>query len=174
MKRYSFIYKFLNYKITFSFKIGSYLVSRCYNFWFFGTEMIVIEGLTYRKDCALCWDVYIICICNVVISSDYCVTIRNELSATFASLVSEVPSARNSVELQVNESFKFRIGASNHWPSACNNCPSACNNWPSAWNDWPSAWNNWQSACNSWPSAWNNWQEEGWDCRGISYMSHAL
>jgi hypothetical protein len=43
---------------------------------------------TYRKDCALYWDVYIIC--NVLILSDYCVTINNELPTTFVSLVSEV------------------------------------------------------------------------------------
>jgi hypothetical protein len=45
---------------------------------------------TYQKNCALCLDVYIICICNVLILSDYCVTIKNELLATFASLGSEV------------------------------------------------------------------------------------
>jgi hypothetical protein len=45
---------------------------------------------TYRKDCALCWDAYIIFICNVLILSDYCVTIKNELLATFVSLGSEV------------------------------------------------------------------------------------
>jgi hypothetical protein len=45
----------------------------------------------YRKDCALCWDIYIIYICNVLILSDYCVTIKNELTATFASLGIEVP-----------------------------------------------------------------------------------
>jgi hypothetical protein len=45
---------------------------------------------TYRKDCALCGDVYIICICNVFILSDYCVTIKNELCATFESQGSEV------------------------------------------------------------------------------------
>jgi tRNA splicing ligase len=45
---------------------------------------------TYRKDCTLCWDVYIICICNALILSDYCVTIKNELHVTFASLESEV------------------------------------------------------------------------------------
>jgi hypothetical protein len=89
MKWYGFIYNFLNYKINFSFKTGSYLVSWCYNLWFFGMEMIVIEGLTYWKDCTLSWDVYIICICNVVILSDYCVTIKNELPATFASLGSD-------------------------------------------------------------------------------------
>jgi hypothetical protein len=43
---------------------------------------------TYRKDCALYWGVYIIC--NVLILSDYCVTIKNELPATFVSLGSEV------------------------------------------------------------------------------------
>jgi hypothetical protein len=53
-------------------------------------EMIVIEGLRYQKDCALCWDVYIICICNVVILSDYCVTIKNKLPTTFVSLGTEV------------------------------------------------------------------------------------
>jgi hypothetical protein len=41
---------------------------------------------TYQKDYALCWDVYIICICNVLILSDYCVTIKNELSVIFTSL----------------------------------------------------------------------------------------
>jgi hypothetical protein len=45
---------------------------------------------TYQKDYALCWDVYIICICNVLILSDYCVTIKNELPVTFASLGIEV------------------------------------------------------------------------------------
>jgi hypothetical protein len=45
---------------------------------------------TYRKYCALCWDVYIICICSVLILSNYCVTIKNELLATFGSLGSEV------------------------------------------------------------------------------------
>jgi hypothetical protein len=45
---------------------------------------------TYRKDCALCWDVYIICICNVLILFDYCVTIKNELPMTFVSLGIEV------------------------------------------------------------------------------------
>jgi hypothetical protein len=50
-------------------------------------------GKTYRKDCALCWDVYIICICNVLIISDYCVTIKNKLLATFASLEVKLPSA---------------------------------------------------------------------------------
>jgi hypothetical protein len=90
MKQYGFIYNFLNYKITFSFKIESYLVSQCYNFWFFESETIVIEGLTYQKDCALSWDVYIICICNVVILFDYCVSIKNELLVIFASLGSEV------------------------------------------------------------------------------------
>jgi hypothetical protein len=45
---------------------------------------------THRKDCTLCWDVYMICICNALILYDYCVTIKNELSATFASLGSEV------------------------------------------------------------------------------------
>jgi hypothetical protein len=44
---------------------------------------------TYREDCALSWDVYIICICNVLILSNYCVTIK-ELPAPFASLGSEV------------------------------------------------------------------------------------
>jgi hypothetical protein len=43
----------------------------------------------YRKDCALCWDVYIVCVCNVLILSDYCVTMKNDLSVTFASLRSE-------------------------------------------------------------------------------------
>jgi hypothetical protein len=45
---------------------------------------------TYRKDCTLCWDVYIICIYNILILSDYCVTIKNELPMTFGSLGSEV------------------------------------------------------------------------------------
>jgi hypothetical protein len=45
---------------------------------------------TYRNDCALCWDVYIIYICNVLILSDYCVSIKNELPATFGSLEIEV------------------------------------------------------------------------------------
>jgi hypothetical protein len=45
---------------------------------------------TYQKDCALCSDVYIICIGNVLILSDYCATIKNELSATFVSQGSEV------------------------------------------------------------------------------------
>jgi hypothetical protein len=43
----------------------------------------------YRKDCALCWDVYIVCVCNVLILSDYCVTMKNDLPVTFASLRSE-------------------------------------------------------------------------------------
>jgi hypothetical protein len=37
--------------------------------------------------------VYIICICNVLNLSDYCVTIKNELLATFASLEVKLPSA---------------------------------------------------------------------------------
>jgi hypothetical protein len=45
---------------------------------------------TYRKDCALYWNVYITCICNILILSDYCVTIKNGLLMTFASLGSEV------------------------------------------------------------------------------------
>jgi hypothetical protein len=45
---------------------------------------------TCQKNCALCWDVYIICICKVHILSDYCVTIKNKLLVTFASLGSEV------------------------------------------------------------------------------------
>jgi hypothetical protein len=81
---------------------------------------------TYRKDCALYCDIYIICICNVLIISDYCVTIKNELPTTFVSLGSEVVECSvfsriigrvpvNSVEWYlVNESFKFRIGAYNH------------------------------------------------------------
>jgi hypothetical protein len=106
---------------------------------------------TYQKYCTLCWDVYIICICNVLILSDYCVTIKNELPVTFASLGSEVAECSifsriidlvtvNSAEWHlVNESYKFRIGAYNNWPSACNNWLRACNNWPSTWNDWLSA-----------------------------------
>jgi hypothetical protein len=47
----------------------------------------------YWKDCALCWDVYIICICNVLILSNYCVTIKNEVLATFASLEVKLSSA---------------------------------------------------------------------------------
>jgi hypothetical protein len=43
----------------------------------------------YQKDCALCWDVYIICICNVLILFDYCVTMKNDLPVTFALLRSE-------------------------------------------------------------------------------------
>jgi hypothetical protein len=43
----------------------------------------------YQKDCALCWDVYIIYVCNVLILSDYCVTMKNDLPVTFASLRSE-------------------------------------------------------------------------------------
>jgi hypothetical protein len=43
----------------------------------------------YRKDCALYWDIYIICVCNVLILSDYCVTIKNDLPVTFMSLRSE-------------------------------------------------------------------------------------
>jgi hypothetical protein len=42
----------------------------------------------YQKDYALYWDVYIIC--NVLILSNYCVTIKNELPMTFVSLGSEV------------------------------------------------------------------------------------
>jgi hypothetical protein len=45
---------------------------------------------TYLKDNTLCWDVYIICICNVLILSDYCVIIKNELPMAFVSLGSEV------------------------------------------------------------------------------------
>jgi hypothetical protein len=79
--------------------------------------------------------------CNVLFLSNYCVTTTNELPATFASPRNEVVKCYvlfgiidrvsvNSAELhKVNESYKFRIGASNHWPSACNNWPSACNNW---------------------------------------------
>jgi hypothetical protein len=48
------------------------------------------ESRENKKDCALCWNVYIICIYNILILSDYCVTINNELLATFASLGSEV------------------------------------------------------------------------------------
>jgi hypothetical protein len=44
----------------------------------------------YQKDYALYWDVYIIC--NVLILSNYCVTIKNELPMTFVSLGSEVAS----------------------------------------------------------------------------------
>jgi hypothetical protein len=40
----------------------------------------------YRKDCTLCWDVYIIYVCNVLILSDYYVTMKNDLLATFVSL----------------------------------------------------------------------------------------
>jgi hypothetical protein len=84
---------------------------------------------TYWKDWTLCWNVYIICIYNVLILPDYFVTIKNELPATFASLGSEVDKhsvfsgiigqvSMNSVEWHlVNESCKFRIGACNHWPS---------------------------------------------------------
>jgi hypothetical protein len=91
---------------------------------------------TYQKDCALYWNVYIIC--NVIILFDYCVTIKNELIGMFVSLGSKVVecfvlSERigrvpvNSAKWhQVNAPYKFGI-------SACNNCPSACNNWPSAW-----------------------------------------
>jgi hypothetical protein len=43
----------------------------------------------YQKDCALCWAVYIIYVCNVLILSDYCVTMKNDLPVTFASLRSE-------------------------------------------------------------------------------------
>jgi hypothetical protein len=43
----------------------------------------------YCKDCALCWDVYIICVYNVLILSDYCVTMKNDLHVTFVSLRSE-------------------------------------------------------------------------------------
>jgi hypothetical protein len=53
---------------------------------FIGTQNLK----TYRKDCTLCWDVYIICICNVLILLDYCVNIKNKLHATFASLGIEV------------------------------------------------------------------------------------
>jgi hypothetical protein len=102
---------------------------------------------TYRKDCVLCWDVCIIYICNVLILSDYCVTIKNEFTAIFASLESEVAEyfifsriidrvhVNSSKCHLVNESCKFRIGACNHWPSACNN-------WSSVWKNWPSAWKN--------------------------------
>jgi hypothetical protein len=76
---------------------------------------------TYRKDCTLYWDVYIIC--NTLILSDYCVTIKNELHVTFLSLGSEVAKCSilsgrigrvpvNSTEWhQVNASCKFRISA---------------------------------------------------------------
>jgi hypothetical protein len=80
---------------------------------------------TYHKDCSLCWDVYIICICNVLILSDYCVTMKNELPVIFASLGSEDAECSvlsriigrvlvNSTKFhQVNESCKFRVGACN-------------------------------------------------------------
>jgi hypothetical protein len=35
-------------------------------------------------------------------------------------------SVKSSMCHQVNASFKFRIGASNKWPSDWNNCPSRC------------------------------------------------
>jgi hypothetical protein len=83
---------------------------------------------TYRKDCALYLDVYIIY--NVLILYPInCVTTKNELIGMFVSLESEVAegyvlSARivwvpvNLVEWhQVNALCKFRIGT---W----NNCPS--------------------------------------------------
>jgi hypothetical protein len=87
---------------------------------------------TYRKDCALYWDVYIIW--NVLILYLInCVTTKNELIGMFVSLGSEVTEGSilsgrivrvlvNSVEWhQVNASYKFRNGT---W----NNCPSAWNN----------------------------------------------
>jgi hypothetical protein len=55
-----------------------------------GNELIMKVTKTYLKDRVLCWDVYVIYICNVLILSDYCVTIKNELPVTFASLGSEV------------------------------------------------------------------------------------
>jgi hypothetical protein len=61
---------------------------------------------SYRKDCSLCWDVYIICICNVLILYDYCVTIKNELPVTFTSLGIEVVEcsilSRIIVQVHVN------------------------------------------------------------------------
>jgi hypothetical protein len=45
---------------------------------------------TYQKDCTLYWDLYIICIYNVFILSDYCVIVKNELAVTFTSLGIEV------------------------------------------------------------------------------------
>jgi hypothetical protein len=61
---------------------------------------------SYRKDCSLCWDVYIICICNVLILFDYCVTIKNELPVTFTSLGIEVAEcsilSRIIVQVHVN------------------------------------------------------------------------
>jgi hypothetical protein len=35
--------------------------------------------------------IYIICIYNVLILSDYCVTMKNDLPAAFASLRSKIP-----------------------------------------------------------------------------------
>jgi hypothetical protein len=61
---------------------------------------------SYHKDCSLCWDVYIICICNVLILFDYCVTIKNELPVTFTSLGIEVAEcsilSRIIVQVHVN------------------------------------------------------------------------
>jgi hypothetical protein len=48
-----------------------------------GNKLIMKVMKTYRKDCALCWDVYIICICNVLILSDYCHWEVKLLSALF-------------------------------------------------------------------------------------------
>jgi hypothetical protein len=91
---------------------------------------------TYRKYCALYWDVYIIC--NIlVLYLINCVTTKNELIGMFVSLGSEVAEGSilsrriiqvlvNSVEWhKVNTSCKFRIDT---------------------WNNSLSTWNNWLSA----------------------------
>jgi hypothetical protein len=56
----------------------------------FPNSLVIKVAKTYQKDYTLCLDIYIICICNVLVLSDYCVTIKNELPATFTTLGSEV------------------------------------------------------------------------------------
>jgi hypothetical protein len=55
----------------------------------FSNSLVMKVTKIYRKDYALCWDIYIICVCNVLILYDYCVTMKNDLPMTFASLRSE-------------------------------------------------------------------------------------
>jgi hypothetical protein len=56
----------------------------------FSNSLVIKVTKTYQKDYTLCLDIYIICICNVLVLSDYCVTIKNELPVTFTTLGSEV------------------------------------------------------------------------------------
>jgi hypothetical protein len=83
---------------------------------------------TYRKDCTLYWDIYIIC--NVLILYLInCVTTKNKFIGMFMSLGSEVAADSvlsrrivrvpvNSLEChQVNASCKFHIGTWNNWLS---------------------------------------------------------